>query len=146
MFVFRSRPQFSLTCAQERLAFRSLAALSFTTGGAFAYPGYWPVLPFVGLEVGLLAWAFRALRSREGNYEHLTIDGDRVVLEWRCGPREERRELNRQWIRVTCDCSAPGRDCRLSVSCCGRETEVGQYLSDEGRVRLASALQRQLRA
>jgi uncharacterized membrane protein len=110
----------------------------------FALLGYWLTLPFAGLEIGLLAWAFKAMRSREGDYESLVIDGDLVVLEWHAGPRGERREMNRQWVRVACGCRTPGRGCRISVCSHGRATEVGQYLSDEARLQLAATLRSRL--
>lgn len=143
-FVFVSRPNHSLTRPQERLAFWSLAIVCFVAASGFALLGYWLTLPFAGLEIGLLAWAFKAMRSREGDYESLVIDGDLVVLEWHAGPRGERREMNRQWVRVACGCRTPGRDCRLSVCSHGRATEVGQYLSDEARLQLAATLRSRL--
>jgi uncharacterized membrane protein len=143
-FVFQSRPNHSLTRTQERLVFWSLAALCFATATGFSLLGYWLVLPFAGLEIGLLAWAFETLRSREGDYEFLVIEGDVLVLEWQAGTRGERREMNRQWARVTCDCKTPGRNCRLSLSSHGRATEVGQYLSDEARLKLATLLRSRL--
>ena len=143
-FEFHSRPNLSLTRPQERLVFWSLAALCFATASGFAWLGYWPILPFAGLEIGLLAWAFKAIRSREDDYESLMIEGDVVVLEWQCGIHGERREMNRQWARVACNCRTPGRNCRLSLSSHGRATEVGQYLSDEARLRLAATLRSRL--
>jgi uncharacterized membrane protein len=143
-FVFQSRPNHSLTRPQERLVFWSLAALCFAMALGFALMGYWLTLPFAGIEIGLLAWAFKALRGREGNFEALRIEGDLVVLEWHAGGTGERREMNRQWARVACDCRAPGRNCRLSVSSHGRATEVGQYLNDEQRLQLAATLRSRL--
>jgi uncharacterized membrane protein len=112
----------------------------------FAVLGFWLVLPFAGLEIGLLAWALGALRSRERDYETLTIEDDVVVLEWRTGKRSGRREMNRQWVRVECDCAAPDRNCRLCVISHGSETEVGHYLSDEARRQLAATLRSKLHA
>ena len=145
-FVFHSRPNQSLTHRQQRIVFGSLAAVCFATAGGFALLGYWPILPFAGLEIGVLAWALGALRSREEDYEKLTIDGDVVVLEWQSDTHGGRREMNRQWARVVCDCRTPGRNCRLSLSSHGRETRVGQYLSDEARLELAATLRRKLQA
>lgn len=145
-FVFHSRPRCSLTRAQERLVFRSLAVLCFGMAIGFAVLGYWLALPFAGLEIGLLAWALETLRRRERDYETLTIEGDAVLLEWRSGRRSGRREMNRQWVRVACECSAPGRNCRLCLSSHGRETEVGLYLSDEARLQLAATLRSKLQA
>jgi uncharacterized membrane protein len=145
-FVFHSRPHCSLTRAQERLAFWSLTVLCFGTAMGFAAMGFWLVLPFAGLEIGLLAWAFETLRGREGNFETLSIVGDAVVLEWRTGKLNGRREMNRQWVQVLCDCSTHGRNCRICVSSHGRKTEVGHYLSDEARLQLAATLRSKLQA
>ncbi len=143
-FAFYSRPRCSLTCTQERITFWSLVILCFGTAIAFAVQGYWLVLPFAGLEIGLLAWALESLRKRENNYEILTIDGDAVVLEWRLGKQSGRRELNRHWVHVQCDCATPGRNCHLCVKSHGLETEVGHYLSDEARLKLAATLKNKL--
>lgn len=145
-FVFRSRPNRSLTRAQERLFFWSVAALCFLTASALALLGYWLVLPFAGLEVGILAWALGELRRHDADFESLLIDGDVVVFEWRSGGQSGRREMNRRWVRVQCGCQAPRTNCRLSLSSHGRATEVGQYLSDEARLQLAARLRRRLQA
>jgi len=145
-FVFQSRPNHSLTHSQQRFVFWSLAAVCLATSSGFALLGYWLILPFAGLEIGLLGWALEALRNQEEDYETLTIEGDVVVLEWHAGTSGERREMNRQWARVVCDCRTPGRDCRLSLISHGRETKVGQYLSDEARLQLAATLRRKLQA
>jgi uncharacterized membrane protein len=97
-FVFHSRPRCSLTRAQERLVFWSLVWVCFGAAIGFAVLGYWLVLPFAGLEIGLLAWALETMRKRESDYETLTIDGDAVVLEWRSGRQTGRRELNLERI------------------------------------------------
>lgn len=145
-YVFRSSPNRSLTRPQQRLFFWSVAGLSLTTASTFAFLGYWPVLPFAGLEIGLLAWALGELRRQEGDYESLVIDGDVVVLEWLKGGQSGRREMNRRWVQVNCGCASPGKNCRLSVSSHGRATEVGRYLSDEARLQLAATLRSRLQA
>jgi uncharacterized membrane protein len=139
-FVFHSRPRCSLSRTQACQVFWSLVVLCFGTAIGFAVLGYWLILPFAGLEIGLLAWALDALRGLEVNYETLTIDGDAVVLEWRTSKQDGRREMNRQWVRVQFSCSTPGRNCRLSLRSHGRETVVGHYLSDEARLKLAATL------
>ncbi len=143
-FVFDSRPHCSLTRAQERLFFRGLAGLCLVVALGFTVLGYWLVLPFAGFEIGLLAWALQALRKREADYETLSIVGDDVVIEWRSGRQGGRRAMNRLWVRVTCDCVTPGRNCRVSVGSQGLETEVGHYLSDEARLQLAATLRSRL--
>jgi len=145
-FVFHSRPRCSLTRPQERCFFLSMALLCMGTATVFAAWGYWLILPFAGLEIGLLAWALETMRERESDYETLTIDGDAVRLEWRSGKLSGRRDMNRHWVRVTCECVSSGRNCCLSVGSHGRETEVGHYLSDEARLKLAATLRSKLLA
>jgi uncharacterized membrane protein len=130
---------------QGRRIFWVFVVMCFGVAIVFSALGYWPILPFAGLEVGLLAWAFDAMRNRARDYEILTIDGDAVVLEWRAGRRQGRRELNRPWVRVESGCAAPGRNCRICVRSHGCGTEVGLFLSDEGRLQLATALRSRLR-
>jgi uncharacterized membrane protein len=142
VFQFVSRPNRSLTVAQQRRIFWGLAALCFGIAIGFAALGYWLVLPFAGLEVGLLAWAFEAIRAREQDYESVTIRGDSLVLEWHDGKRSGRREMNRHWAKVVCR-RRPGC-CKVSVRSHGKETELGHFLSDEGRLELAQALRTQL--
>ena len=145
-FVFHSHPRCSLTRTQERCFFLGVVLVCMGTATAFAALGYWLILPFAGLEIGLLAWALETMREREGDYETLTIDGDVVRLEWRSGKQSGRREMNRHWVRVRCECAASGRNCCLSVGSHGRETEVGHYLSDEARLKLAAVLRSKLPA
>jgi uncharacterized membrane protein len=144
-FVFHSRPRCSLTRAQERLVFWSLVGVCFGTAIGFAVLGYWLVLRS---RTGdrTTGVALETLRKRESDYETLTIDGDAVVLEWRAGKQSGRRELNRQWVQVACDCSAPGKNCRLCVRSHGCETVVGHHLSDEARLKLAATLRSKLQA
>lgn len=142
-FEFISRPNRSLTRAQQQQVFWGLAGVCFAIASVFAALGYWLVLPFAGLEIGLLAWAFEAIRARESDFESVTIRGDTLILEWHDGKRSGRREMNRHWARVICHCRRSGR-CRVSLRSHGRETELGQFLSDEGRLALAQMLRRQL--
>ena len=71
-FVFHSRPRCSLTRGQAHQVFWALAAVCFGVAIAFSALGYWLVLPFAGLEVGLLAWAFEAMRNL---VENSVLDG-----------------------------------------------------------------------
>jgi len=92
----------------------------------------------------LLAWAFKELRSREGDYESLVIKGDTVIVEWHRGTQQGHRELNRHWVRVSCGCKAPGKNCCISISSHGRATELGRHLTDEARLQLAATLRSRL--
>jgi uncharacterized membrane protein len=126
------------------LAFWIIAAVSLGIASGFCLLGYWPVMPFAGIEVGVLAWAFGVIRRRESDYEELLIDRDRISITTRREGRTEKRELNTLWTRVQFVCERPGVNCRVLIRSAGLDTEVGRHLDDEGRRELAQALNRQL--
>jgi uncharacterized membrane protein len=141
---FESRPNCSLPGASRKLAFWIIASVSLGVASGFCVVGCWPVMPFAGLEVGVLAWAFDVIRRRESDYENLVIDRDRVSITTRCDGRVEKRELNALWTRVRVVCHGPRTNCRLLIRSEGLDTEVGRHLNDEGRIELAQVLSKQL--
>ena len=141
---FESRPNCSLPGASRKLAFWAIATVSLGVASGFCLVGCWPVMPFAGLEVGVLAWAFEVIRRRESDYENLVIDRDRVSITTRREGRVERRELNALWTRVRVVCDGPGTNCRLLIRSEGLDTEVGRHLNDEGRIELAQVLSKEL--
>ena len=60
--------------------FGALAAVSLVLAATFAAVGAWPVLPYSVLEIVLLGCAFYYVERRAGDWERLSIAGDRVVL------------------------------------------------------------------
>jgi uncharacterized membrane protein len=141
---FESRPNCSLPGASRTLAFWLIATVSLGVASGFCLMGYWPVMPFAGLEMGVLAWAFEVIKRRESDYENLVIERDRVSITTRCEGRIERRELNALWTQVHFVCERPGTNCRVLIRSGGLDTEVGRHLNDEGRQELAQVLSKQL--
>src|SRR4029453_15025288 len=80
--------------------FGALAAVSLILAAVFAVVGAWPVLPYSVLEIVLLGCAFYYVERRAGDWERLTVAGDRVVVEQVSGGERRRREFNRYWLRV----------------------------------------------
>jgi Integral membrane protein len=140
-FCFYSRPNCSLTQGERKKVFWGIAAVTLLIATAFSWLGYWLILPFAGLEIGVLAWAFDALGRRADDYESLCICGDEILIERRQGKHLERRALNCQWAKLVLVGSRPGCKVRLALRSYGQETELGAYLTDEARLELAKALQ-----
>lgn len=120
--------------------FWSVAIPCLGIASIFAGLGYWLMLPFAGLEVGLLAWAFESLRTHDQDYESIAIQGDRLILEWREAGHTRRRELNTHWTQAQCVCEKNNNNCRFCVSAHGEAIELGRYLNDQGRIKLAQAV------
>ena len=140
-FCFYSRPNCSLTRMERKCVFVAIAAVTLLIASVFGSLGYWPVLPFAGLEIGVLAWAFDALAKRVGDYESLKICGDEITIERRQGGQYERRTLNCQWARLVLAMTRPGGRVGLALRSHGRVTELGMFLTDEARMKLAGELQ-----
>ncbi len=130
-----SRRNNSLGTRQRWTLFATLAAVSFGFALAFAAAGAWLVLPYAVLEVVLLAVAFAYIERRAGDWQRLTVTGDRVVLERSSGGRRTRHEWNRPWLVVTIDGDAVVRLGSEAV-------EFGEALPAAERAAVARTLRR----
>lgn len=143
-YVFISRPNRSLSPRQQGVVFWSVALPSMGIASVFAGLGYWLVLPFAGLEIGLLAWAFQNLRAHDADYEAIMIQGARLILEWRDAGQVDRREWNTHWTHAECVCEHHEHKCRFCVTSHGEAIELGRYLDDQGRIKLAREVRAKL--
>jgi uncharacterized membrane protein len=121
-----------------------VALVSFVTGITFALRGAWPVTPFFGADVALLAFAMNASVKAARRRERLILTSERLLIE-RISPNglSRREELNPYWLRVDHeDPELLGADLALVSS--GRRWIVGSFLGAEERASLAEALRRAL--
>ncbi|MGH8728797.1 MAG: DUF2244 domain-containing protein [Burkholderiales bacterium] len=139
-FVARRNNSISPIGWRRVFAFISLVTLGIAAG--FAALGAWLVLPFAGIELALLFWAFRVLESHAGDYERVAIEGDRVLVEVVEGSAKRRYEFNRYWVQVILQ-TAGGR-CKLALRSRGIDVEVGNHLSVEDRIAEAARLKRRI--
>lgn len=143
-YAFISRPNRSLNPVQQRLVFWGVAIPCMGIASIFAGMGYWLMLPFAGLEMGLLAWAFENLRAHNEDYESITIQGDRLIVECREAGQKSRREMNTHWTQAECVCEQNENKCQFCVRSHGEAIELGRYLDDQGRIKLAKAIRANL--
>jgi uncharacterized membrane protein len=136
-------PNCSLSPQGARLFVGSLAAVTFAVAGFFALQGFWPILPFAGIEIGLLAWAVRASMRRGSEREIIVVSEDEVVIERRAPSGSRRTVFPRHWARVTLRDPQPAQHpSRLVIESHGRACEVGRFLTEDERQRLAARLRR----
>lgn len=121
------------------------AVVSFAAGVMFALHGAWPVTPFFGLDVALLAWAMRVSVRASRRREYLRLTADALLIERISGTGHVRREeINPYWLRVEHDDpELLGAEVALVVH--KRRWVVGSFLGAEERARLAEALHQALR-
>src|SRR5690349_940898 len=90
----------SLSTGGRRLVLGFLAAIVLAISLGFAVTGAWLVFPFGGLDVLLLYLAFRYMERHAGDYESMSIGGDKVVIERSQRGRTRRQEFNRHWVQA----------------------------------------------
>jgi uncharacterized membrane protein len=115
-----------------------IAATTIGISCALAMVGAWPVMPFAGLEVLLVAVAFHIVHLHDRDFERLTIGEHEVRVEARAARCETRFVAHRAWARVVVRES--GRHCRLELAYGAKSEPLGRLLSDEGRRALALKL------
>src|SRR6266704_1278519 len=129
-FVHHSVPNRSLGPAGRRLFLALIAATTLGIGGAAAAVGAWPVMPFAGLEVALVFFAFHLVRLHDSDFERLEIGLDEVRVESRQAESLTRFVAHRPWARVIVE--ERGARCTLGLAYAGRTVQLGRLMSDEG--------------
>lgn len=139
--VYELRPRCSLTPQSARVFVGIVAGMTFGIGAVFAAQGFWPVLPFAGLEVVVLVWA-TALSMRAGRIrEFITITDESVTIEHREAKHDTHTVFARHWTRVKLHAPPVAlHPSRLTLESRGRACEVGRFLTEDERRALALRL------
>lgn len=146
MHSFELRPNSSLTPRAAAWFYGSLVALLLGVAIGCTALGFWPVLPFAGLEAVVLLGAVRWVQRRAAAREYIRVDDVSVVVE-KCLPGRRRNNASvafafqRPWTRVELRRGQPAHwPSRLLFSSRGRSVEVGAFLTDGERRGLKNRL------
>jgi len=135
-----ARPNKSLSATGMVKVVAVIASISLIIAIGFGLLGAWLVLPFAGLEVLALAYAFYYINCHASDYESITIDGDRLAVEKRNYKNTSQVVFNRYWARVSLR-ELPSGDQSLLLRSHGKEVEFGRhFLNNEQRLALAQQL------
>lgn len=118
----------------------AVAAINLAFATYFLSRGAWPVTPFMGADVALLAWAFRSSRIAAEAREHVRLTNTELWIAWH-RPRGGDSEvvLNPYWVHVQLD-SAGDMPRKLTLSTHGKAVQVGKFLGPRERHSFALAL------
>jgi uncharacterized membrane protein len=135
-----ARPNKSLSATGMVKVVGVIASISLIIAIGFGLLGAWLVLPFAGLEVLALAYAFYYINCHASDYESITIDGDSLAVEKRDYKNTSQVVFNRYWARVLLR-ELPSGDQSLLLRSHGKEVEFGRhFLNNEQRLMLAQQL------
>jgi uncharacterized membrane protein len=136
-------PNCSMTGRGALFFFASLCVVSFAIAGFWAWRGFWPVLPFAGLEMALLGWALHTSLKRRLHRETITVSESDVRIESVDARQSVEVVFPRHWARVTLRRpDSPLHPSRLAIESHGRRCEVGSFLTEQERRGLAQRLTR----
>jgi uncharacterized membrane protein len=134
-------PNCSLSPAGARRFMASIGLLSLPLSLVWALRGFWPVLVYWALEMVALAMALRVSMDRRFQSETVWVTESQVGLVTRSRRGETHEVFARHWARVRLQDarSVQGRS-RLTIESGGRRMEIGRFLTEEERRRLAARL------
>jgi uncharacterized membrane protein len=131
---FELRPNSSLTPRAAAWFYGSLVAVLLCVAIACTALGFWPVLPFAGLEAAVLLGAVHWVQRRAAAREYIRVDAASVVVEKCGGGSRVAYAFQRPWTRVELRRGRPAHwPSRLLFSSQGRSVEVGAFLTDGER-------------
>ena len=135
------RPNMAINWRQTLIVYGLMAFTCLAVAVGMTIKGFWPVLPFAGLEVGLLGWALYVSALRAQACEIIFIRDGRIEIQ------KGRRRLEMCWVfdgywtEVSLEPPAhhwyPGR---LILRSRGQRVELGRFLLDDERAELAEKL------
>lgn len=123
------------------LAVGGFAAASLAVAMVFVSQGYWPVTPFLGLDAGLLAFAFWVIRRRGHAFQEVIVQADSIVIRRADGISEVTEDrLPTSWTSLERQ-DHPEFGCQaLRLRHRRQSAVVAEMLSPEERASFASAL------
>jgi len=145
-----ARPNNSLSISDSIKLLLAMASIVLVIALGFARIGAWLVLPFAGLEILAFAYAFHFIYLHSDDFESITIDGERVVVEVRSYKKTTTTIFQRYWaqvsVREVVSSKGSGGKRGLFISSHGNEVEFGKnFINDEQRAFLAGELRKKLK-
>jgi uncharacterized membrane protein len=135
-------PHCSLSVPSALLFFASVCFISFAIAGFLASRGFWPVLPFAGMEMAFLGWALKASMQRRHHSQTITVTDANVKVELREREHSVQLVFPRHWAQVKLRRPASRlHPSRLTIESHGRQCELGSFLTEAERRGLALRLQ-----
>jgi uncharacterized membrane protein len=122
------------------LVFALLAALALGIASVFAALGAWLILPFAGLELGLLGAAFWITARHAADYERIERSRDRLTVDVSEAEQLRRYELDARRARVRL------QEGHVLLDAPQARLEVGRHLDAASRAGFAAELGKRLQS
>ena len=135
------RPNRSWTWRSNIYFAASLLCVSLVVAAAFAARGYWMVLPFSGLEMGVLLACLHYCVRRTHEQEVLTFSADELIVEKGHQRPERTYRFSRFFARFLVEPARhPWYGDRIAIRARSENLEIGRFLTAEEKTRLVAQL------
>jgi len=141
-------PNASLGPGQALLVMVSVSVVALTVAVGFALQGFWPILPFAGLELAALGAALWVTQRRNRYREVLTFSDERVRVGYGWMGRGAVAEMDwpRPFTRVLLEAGETRNSHnRLVLTSSGQRLLIGRCLTDGEREALHRRIKELLR-
>lgn len=139
------RPNPPASARARVLVLGALALVMGVYSAAWLSRGLWPVLPFAGLELAVVAAALHLTARRARCFDAVAVDARELRVRRQRLTGRSTETWQSGWARVRL---APGRHpwypVRLLVGAHGRWTELGRFLTEAERREAGECLRRAL--
>lgn len=133
----------SLSPRQVGKAYGMMCAFVLAIALAFALQGIWFVFAFAVTEIVVLAWALLHYARHATDQEHVALSEGCLLIERIEAGALQQVRLDPYWTRI----AVPSRTCSLiALESRGVKIEIGAFVSQEEREKVAQELRRELRA
>lgn len=145
IFDLELRPNRPMGPRQMWLMLAGVALIFALMGLRFLFLGAWPILPFMALDLGLLAWALRESKRSGRQSEHLRLDADGLELV-RIGAHgaARRTHIEPHWAQVELEELGEAEN-RLWLTSRGARHPLGAFLSPAERAEIAKVIDKGLK-
>jgi uncharacterized membrane protein len=138
-----SKPNSSLNSTARVKIFLLLAIIPILVGIGFTIIGLWVIFPFVGLELLALGCGFYYFTKHAGDFESISIEGDKLVVEKHNKSQTTQFEFNAYWAKLILN-NAPNGNLHIFLRNRGKDLEIGCFMNDDQRHALAEQLKKHL--
>jgi uncharacterized membrane protein len=138
-----SRPNCSLSTQGRIKLFLLLAVIPLIMGIGFLIIGMWMIFPFIGLELLALAYAFYYIDSHAADFESISIEGDKLIVEKHNNKQTRQFEFNAYWAKLVLN-QAKNGNLNLYLRSRGIDLEIGKFMNNDQREALAIQLKKRL--
>ncbi len=142
-FFWFSRPNRSLTPKGRSLWMLLIGANTLVIACMAFFIGAWPVLPFAGLELMLVATAFWVIGLHDADYESLEVADGMFFWERSDGKSVRQMRGNLAWAQF--ESRNVGNKTVNILKYAGLAVDVGTGLTEEGRIIFAEKIGNQIR-